>query len=221
MHISTTIHKSISQKKASKVEKKEALPSLEFWYEFASPYSYLSAIRIEELAQKHSFEIIWKPFLLGPIFKDQGLTDSPFNIFKTKGDYMWKDMERLSVKRQIPFNKPKVFPQNGLLAARIAILGSDHPWIGEFTKEVFRANFVKQEDISSSEIITKILNKLNLDAEKIISEAHQDENKEKLKLQTKQAQDSKIFGAPTFKINDDIFWGDDRLDLTIEYLKKS
>ena len=67
-------------------------PKLEFWYEFASTYSYPAAMGIEALAETAGVEVVWRPFLLGPIFGEQGWNDSPFNIYPAKGRYMWRDM---------------------------------------------------------------------------------------------------------------------------------
>ena len=103
-------------------------PVLEFWYEFASTYSYLTAMRIEPLAEAAGVDIRWRPFLLGPIFAAQGWTSSPFNLFPAKGRYMWRDMERQAAALGVPFRKPDPFPQNALLAARVALYGADHPW---------------------------------------------------------------------------------------------
>jgi 2-hydroxychromene-2-carboxylate isomerase len=94
--------------------------SVEFWFEFGSTYSYLSAARIENIAAAAGVPVLWEPFLLGPIFAEQGWDDSPFNVYPAKGCYMWRDMERLCAKYCIPFTRPSRFPRNGLLAARIA-----------------------------------------------------------------------------------------------------
>lgn len=96
-------------------------PSLTFWYEFASTYSWLAAERIEALAAQANVEITWRPFLLGPIFAAHGRTSSPFNLFPAKGRNMWRDMERQCARLGLPpIVRPDPFPQNSLLAARIA-----------------------------------------------------------------------------------------------------
>ncbi len=87
---------------------------LTFWFEFASTYSYLSAMRIEEMARKADVEVIWKPFLLGPIFKAQNWDTSPFNVYPAKGRYMVRDIERIAEARGLAFRLPDPFPQNGL-----------------------------------------------------------------------------------------------------------
>jgi hypothetical protein len=97
-----------------------AAPALDFWFDFASTYSYLAAVRIGSLAVKASVDVRFRPFLLGPIFKAQGWDTSPFSIYQAKGRYMWRDMERQAADLGRPFRRPDVFPQNSLLAARVA-----------------------------------------------------------------------------------------------------
>ena len=94
---------------------------VDFWYEFASTYSYPAAMRIEALAADRGVTVGWRPFLLGPIFADFGWRDSPFNIYPVKGGYMWRDMRRICDSLDLPLKPPQPFPQSSLLAARIAI----------------------------------------------------------------------------------------------------
>src|SRR5262249_28725079 len=96
-------------------------PTLDFWFEFASTYSYPAAMRIAQLAQARGVTLRWRPFVLGPIFKAQGWTTSPFNIYAEKGRYMWRDLERICAALALPFTRPEPFPQNTLLAARVAL----------------------------------------------------------------------------------------------------
>ncbi len=191
---------------------------LEFWYEFASTYSYLSVMRIEELAERNQIKIIWKPFLLGPIFKEQGWDDSPFNIYPAKGHYMWKDMGRRTQQIGLSFKKPTVFPRNGLLATRIAFCGSKESWCPTFTKRVFEANFVHDQDIGNIETLKAILESLKLDAESIIDLSQNQENRALLREQTTTVQQLGIFGAPSFIVKNELFWGDDRLENAIDFL---
>src|SRR5690349_4964558 len=117
-------------------------PVVEFWYEFASTYSYPAAMRVEREAVRAGVEIRWRPFLLGPIFGAQGWNDSPFNIYPTKGAYMWRDLERICNADGIPLKRPPFrFPQNGLKAARIALVGEHEDWIAEFSRRIYTANF--------------------------------------------------------------------------------
>jgi 2-hydroxychromene-2-carboxylate isomerase len=94
---------------------------VQFWFEFASTYSYPAAMRIERAAAKRDVYLEWRPFLLGPIFAAQGWVDSPFNIYPAKGRYMWRDLERLCAGLGLPLRRPSRFPRSGLLAARVAL----------------------------------------------------------------------------------------------------
>ncbi len=126
-------------------------PEIEFWFEFGSMYSYLSVMRIEDAARRHGVRIVWKPFLLGPIFRALGMETSPFVLQKEKGAYVWRDMARQCHKYGLPWRQPGTFPRIGLLPARIALLGAGAPWIGAFCREVMALNFVLDADIGAPE----------------------------------------------------------------------
>src|SRR5688500_3568936 len=105
---------------------------LQFWFEFASTYSYPAAMRIEALASAAGVEVEYRPFLLGPIFASQGWIDSPFNIYPAKGRYMWRDLERICAARGLPLRRPTQFPRGSVLAARVALIGAGEGWGGAF-----------------------------------------------------------------------------------------
>jgi len=185
---------------------------VEFWFEFASTYSYPAAMRIETLAAKQDVQLVWRPFLLGPIFQQQGWTDSPFNLYPVKGRYMWRDMERICAGMDIPLRKPTAFPRNGLLAARIACAHSEEAWAPSFVRAVYRANFTEDAEISDPAVIERCLTTLGLDATAILAAAQTPAAKDKLKAQTAEAMTRGIFGAPSFVVGDELFWGNDRLE---------
>ena len=95
---------------------------LDFWFDFASTYSYPAAMRIRPLAREAGVTVRFGPFLLGPIFKAQGWDTSPFNLYPAKGRHMWRDLERLCADLSLPFRRPAPFPQNSLHAARVALV---------------------------------------------------------------------------------------------------
>lgn len=189
-------------------------PILSFWFEFGSTYSYLSAARIESLAAAAGARVIWEPFLLGPIFEESGWNDSPFNIYPAKGRYMWRDVERLCAKYNLPFVKPSRFPRNSLLAARVACLArtTSEPWLPEFARAVYRANFAEDREIGDEEEIRAILDSLGESGESLIEQARAPESKPSLREQTRRARELGIFGAPSFVVGDELFWGNDRLE---------
>ncbi|GJI87724.1 MULTISPECIES: 2-hydroxychromene-2-carboxylate isomerase [Duganella] len=182
---------------------------IEFWFDFASNYSYLSVMRIRSLAPDG---VAWRPFLLGPIFKEAGWNNSPFVLQKDKGAYVWQDMPRQCAKYGLPWRQPTEFPRNSLLAARVAILCEEQPWMQDLCERVMLANFSEDRDIGSAEVMTDILTSLGQDAAAILQEAQSDANKARLRTRTEQAKALHIFGAPTFMVDGAMFWGNDRLD---------
>lgn len=195
---------------------------IEFWFEFASTYSYPAAMRIERLSEEAGLPIVWKPFLLGPLFHEQqGLTDSPFNAVPVKGKYMWRDMERICAAEGLALKRPHVFPQNGLKAARItlALPETARP---DFVKAVYTANFAEQADISADDTLTAILQRLGHDPVAILQAASEEAIKTELKSNTSEAARRGIFGSPTFLAPDgEMFWGNDRLEQAVAWARKS
>ena len=191
---------------------------VEFWYDFASTYSYLAAMRIEEAAEQAGVRLLWRPFLLGPILAAQGLNTSPYNIFPDKGRYMWRDMEREAASLRIPFYRPKSFPQNSLLAARVALVGAEKGWTPGFTRLVFTEEFGNGQDIANPTVIADILVGLGLDAPTVIAEAQSDATKLRLRRIGEEAKSRGVFGAPTLIAEDgELFWGNDRLERALAW----
>ena len=198
------------------------MAEMDFWYEFGSTYSYPAAMRIERLAGDAGVALRWRPFLLGPIFKAYGWNDSPFNIFAAKGRYMWRDLERICAAEGVALALPPVrFPQNGLKAARLALIGEREGWTPAFTRAVFAANYAEQKDISDDATLRAILSALGVDADAAFAAANTPETKEALKLQTEEAASRGLFGAPSFTVGDELFWGNDRLEAALAWAKRA
>jgi 2-hydroxychromene-2-carboxylate isomerase len=194
------------------------MPRIEFWYELASTYSYPAAMRIDALAQAAGVEVRWRPFLLGPIFKEQGWSTSPFNLQPAKGRYMWRDLERICADLDLPLRRPDPFPQNSLLAARIATAGREAGWVREFAKAVYRAEFGEGRDIADRAVLSDILAALGLEGAQVLAQAETPEVKAELRAATEEAQATGIFGAPTLRTADgELFWGNDRLPDAIRW----
>lgn len=185
---------------------------MEFWFEFASTYSYPAAMRVERVAKQAGVSLRWRPFLLGPIFGQQGWNTSPFNIYEAKGRYMWRDLERICGGLGLSFRRPSVFPRNGLLAARIACAHAEAEWIGSFVRAVYSANFGEDRDIADASVLLQILSELGIPADSVVAQASGAESKQQLREQTEAAQRLGIFGAPSFRVGDELFWGNDRLE---------
>jgi len=188
---------------------------IEFWFDFASSYSYPAAMRIEDLTAKSGFRIVWRPF--GVIFEKQGWRDSPFNIYPAKGNYMWRDLERLCAALAIPFRKPSRFPRNGLTAARIVCANEDAGCIAEFTRRVYAANFAHDLDIANRDVLCRCMEGLVDDPAVVFDAAHGQEAKSRLRANTERAMTLGIFGAPSFITAGELFWGNDRLETALAW----
>jgi 2-hydroxychromene-2-carboxylate isomerase len=196
------------------------LPALDFWFDFASTYSYLAVMRIGPLAQTAEVGVRFRPFLLGPIFKALGWSTSPFNLYPAKGRHMWRDLERSCAELQLAFRRPDPFPQNSLLAARVALVGLDQPWGEEFCRAIFRAQFADGRRIDDTAAIGDILAGLKLDPAPALAAAQSDAIKMRLRAQTDEAQRLGVFGAPSFTTADgELFWGNDRLEPALRWAK--
>lgn len=186
--------------------------NVDFWFEFGSTYSYPAALRIEALAAERGVAVSWRAFLLGPIFRAQGWNDSPFNLYEAKGRYMWRDLERICAAEKIPFRRPSQFPRNGLLAARVACRFQKEPWLPDFVRAVYRANFAEDLDIAEPATVARCLAAAGADAEALLEEAQSPESKAGLRAQTEEAVRLGLFGAPTVVAGGELFWGNDRLE---------
>ena len=192
--------------------------SLELWFDFASTYSYIGALRVEALAARAGVQVAWRPFLLGPIFAQQGLKDSPFNVNPARGRYMWRDLERQCAKYGLAWKKPSVFPRNSVLAGRVACLGQDAPWGPSFVRAVFEASFAHDQDISDRAVIARLLEQVG-PGPAAIDAALAPEHKERLRKNTETAIARGVFGAPSVFVGDELFFGQDRLEDAIAFAR--
>jgi len=195
-------------------------PSLTFWYEFASTYSWLAAERIEALAARAGVDVHWRPFLLGPIFAAQGWTTSPFNLFPAKGHNMWRDFERQGAAMGLPpIVRPDPFPQNSLLPARVATaLPPDaRP---RFSWAVYRVQFTQGRSIADRDVLAAILRDVGAPPDALAA-AETAETKAALRQATERAQSLAIYGAPSFTTGSgELFWGNDRIEQAIAWAKR-
>lgn len=192
------------------------MATVDFWFEFGSTYSYPAAMRVEETARRRGVALRWRPFLLGPIFKAQGWNDSPFNVYPAKGRYMWRDLERVCAAQGLPLRRPSRFPRNGLLAARVAVLAEDEPWLPAFVRSVYAANFADDRDIADPAVVAALLTGVGQPAGSRLAEASSDAAKARLRARTDEAAALGIFGAPSFVVDGELFWGNDRLDAALD-----
>jgi 2-hydroxychromene-2-carboxylate isomerase len=203
------------------IDRAVGMPSvLDFWFDFASPYSYLAAMRIAPLARDMGVTVRFRPFLLGALFKSQGWETSPFILFPAKGRNMWRDVERLCTDLNLAFRRPEPFPQNSLLAARIGLVGLKAAWGEEFCRAIFRAEFCEGRAIDDPAVLDDILGQLGVKSMPALDAARSEANKASLRAETEEARRLGIFGAPSFMTTDgELFWGNDRLERAVAWAR--
>ncbi len=194
---------------------------VEFWYDFASPYAYLAASRIEPLAADADLEVVWRPMPLGPIFAAAAADNSPYQpMGEAERRYRWRDVERLCAHYGLALVRPSVYPRNGLQGARVALIGSGAAWGPAFTRAVYHANFVDDRDITDLDVLAELLAAIGVSADPVIARSQATETKDRLKAQVQRAIDQGIFGVPSFVVAGELFWGNDRLEQALAWPPK-
>jgi 2-hydroxychromene-2-carboxylate isomerase len=197
------------------------LPSIDFWFDCASTYSYLSAKRIGPMAAAAGVSVNWRPFLLGPVFAAQGWATSPFHIYPAKGRYMIRDIQRIAAERGLPFKLPEVWPANSVKAARLVLAANELGCGGSVATAVFEAEFARGEAIGDDAILQQLLINSSHDSARLVARSGEQYIKDQLRHNTAEASRISIFGAPAFTTLDgEMFWGDDRLEQALRWATK-
>lgn len=198
------------------------VPAIEIWFDFVSHDSCLSLMRIEAEAAKRKVAVLWRPFLLGPIFQSCGWTTAPFELQTFKGEHVRKDRPRQGHEQGPPWRAPSRLPRSALLALRVALLGAEQVWIGTFCRRMAALNFADDRDLEDPDLIAQLLSDLWLPAPRIIADAQAEPNEQALHAQTEVARAQGVFGAPGFVVDGEIFRGNDRLEDALSHcLKRS
>ena len=192
------------------------MKSMQVWIEYASTYSYLTVARVGPLAAKHGVALEWRPFWLNPVRSAQDM-GNPFLEYPNKLAYMWRDLERRAQHYQLAYLRPSAYPVNSLQTVRIALVAAREGWCQPFTERVFSLHWTEDRPIGSEDNLITTLTALGKDPEAVIAKAQSPENKDALKAQTQLACELRIFGAPSFVVGDELFWGDDRLEAAIDW----
>ena len=187
--------------------------NLDFYFDFISPYSYLAYKRLSSLNKDNILNIDYKPILLGGLHNLGKITPPAFNERKLKN--MKNDCELVASKNNIEFKWNLKFPINSLYLMR-GYLVVDENLKKKFFENCFDAYWKDNLDISDEEIVENIIKKSGLDKKKFLDDIEKNDIKEMLKNLTSNAFEKDIFGAPTFVVNNKIFWGQDRLDYALD-----
>jgi 2-hydroxychromene-2-carboxylate isomerase len=184
--------------------------TLEFFFDYASPYSYLASEQVEALAKRTGAELRWRPFLLGAVFKATG--NVPPITTPNKGIYLGKDLVDWTRYLGLPqFQLPSNFPINSLKANRLGVVAGVQGRIAAFSHAAFRAAFVHGKDLGDLELLAELAREAGLDPDKALAQTESQEIKDALRRNTDEAVARGAFGAPTFYVGDEMFFGSDRL----------
>jgi 2-hydroxychromene-2-carboxylate isomerase len=190
---------------------------IEFWFEFASTYSYVAAMQIEAKCRSAGVALAWRPFSLGPIFALQGWDNSHFNLNPRRGAYMWRDLERLTAKFGLPWQRPSAFPRPTTLPLRVAAAFADEPWCADFIRAVFVANFGEDREIGERAVVAEILADGGQSPDEVLALTESPDRRGRLRANTERAIALGIAGAPNCVIGEELFWGEETLDDAIAW----
>jgi 2-hydroxychromene-2-carboxylate isomerase len=193
------------------------MATLEFFYDFVSPYSYLASTRVEAAVAKVGGTVRFRPFLLGGVFNATG-NKAPIEV-AAKGPYLATDCIRWAKRLGVPFAWPAKFPMLTVLPLRAAFAAEKLGKLVPYTHAMYRAYWAEGRDISDASVVEDVATKAGLPGAALVAEASN--HKEALKAQTQEAVDRGSFGAPTFFVGQEMFIGNDRLDFAIEALASS
>lgn len=191
--------------------------TVDFFWDPASTYSYLAATQIEALARRCDAQIHWKPFLLGKVFEATG-NKMPAAL-PSKGKYLFRDARMWAKLYGVPFRFPKLFPLNSVLASRACLAAANHGKGVEFSLALLKAYWADGQDPSQPEVVSAIAESVGLDGAALLAATQDPAVKDALRANTEEAIRRGAFGAPTFYVDEEMFWGNDRLALLEAYLK--
>ncbi len=193
---------------------------IDFFFSFSSTYSYLSVMRAGELAADAGMAMRWRPFRLRTLTQEQN--NRPFVGKPVKLKYMWRDVERRAQQHGIAFAGIPPYPVDAEgLAHKVGVLAAMEGWCPEYSRAVYRKWFIDHTDPGDPQGLAEVITALGRDARDVMAHAQSAQVEDRLASETDVARSLGIFGSPTFVVGDEIFWGDDRLEVAIDWCRRS
>jgi 2-hydroxychromene-2-carboxylate isomerase len=191
---------------------------IDFYFDFSSPYGYFASSRIDALAAKHGRSVIWRPILLGVVFKITG--QQPLPTIPLKGNYAQHDLVRLARLFGLPYKTPSKFPVSGTAPSRAFYwVGDKDPALAKkLAQALYHAYFAEDRDISNPEVTANVAAKLGIDRDQLLQALNDPAVKERLKTEVDAAIERGVFGSPFIVVDKEPFWGSDRLDQVEKWL---
>jgi 2-hydroxychromene-2-carboxylate isomerase len=195
--------------------------NIDFYFSIGSTYTYLSVTRILDVEKKHQVKFNWLPFSVRSIMKE--MNNIPFPKEKmNKVNYMWRDIERRAEGYGFFAKTPVPYPLTEFdLANKLAILGLKEGWGVDYIRLTYKRWFQEGKEPATEPNISEIFKELKIDKEKAIKDVNSSEIEKQYLKNTESARENKVFGSPSFIVNSEIFWGDDRMEDAIKWSKKN
>ena len=196
------------------------MKDIDFYFSIGSTYTYLSVTRILDVEKKNQVKFNWKPFSVRMIMKE--MNNIPFPKDKiNKVNYMWRDIERRAEGYKFFAKTPVPYPLSEFdLANQIAILGLKMGWGVDYVRLTYKKWFQERKEPAVEPGLSEVCKELGLNKDEIIIESKTKEIKDEYFLNTDAARENKIFGSPSFMVDNELFWGDDRMEDAIKWSKK-
>lgn len=184
---------------------------IDFYFDFSSPYGYLAAQEVDALAARHRREAVWRPFLLGAVFKTT--KQEPLLNIPLKGDYARRDMDRCARLIGVPFRIPDDFPFSSVAASRAFYWAQerDAGQARDLAKALYHEVFGESRPITTPEQVAEVATRVGLDREAVLSALGDPGVKDRLKQEVQAAEAAGVFGSPFLIVDGEPFWGHDRL----------
>lgn len=187
-----------------------AQPTLEYFFDYVSPYSYLADSQVPGIVERTGAELVYRPFFLGGVMQAAG--NSPPATVPAKGKYMLTDIARWCERYGVELKFNPHFPVMTVKPMRAALVALEQGAFPPFHAALFRAMWREEKNVGDAEVLAEVIAGAGLDAGKILDRIGEEDVKEKLKANTAEAVARGAFGAPTFFVGDEMFFGNDRLD---------
>lgn len=192
---------------------------VEFFFDFVSTASYLAWTQLPRLTRETGAEILWRPMVLGAVMKSTG--NQPPPSIPAKGRYMRKDFSRWARRYGVDLQYPSRHPVNTMAAMRGAVAYLDRPEFPAYVRAMFEGFWVHDRDLEDTEVLTELAREAGIGAEEFREAVDRQDVKDRLRANTDEAVERGVFGAPTFFVGDEMFFGQDRLDFVIEELQRA
>ncbi len=195
------------------------MAAINFWYSIGSTYSYLTVMRLPEVAKATGVEFRWRPYNVRHVMVEQN--NIPFKDKPVKTAYMWRDIERRAASYGLTPSIPAPYPLPGLvLANQIAALGEEEGWVEAYTQATYCRWFEAGQPAGEEPNLSGSLKDIGQDPARVLASANSDRIVAVLASATQEAMELGVFGSPSFAVGSEMFWGDDRLEDAIDWAQR-